>query len=215
MTMRPDILTLIVIAANVLGSVMALPQAIAIVRTRNTLGISPTWVAISTAINVWWVVYGFGIADKAIIPVAVVSFGAYSVIAVALVRCSPASVRASAPGMAAATAAVAVAPLLALMAGGWSAAGITLGALYAAQLTPAVVTVYRAHDVSGVSAATWMIAWTEALLWGAYGIPKLDAGLITLSATGIVMASLVLIRLYLRRPRGVSGLTTVPLSASI
>src|SRR5690606_21615694 len=109
----------------------------------------------------------------------------------------------------------AVAPLLALMAGGWSAAGITLGALYAAQLTPAVVTVYRAHDVSGVSAATWTIAWTEALLWGAYGIPKLDAGLITLSATGIVMASLVLIRLYLRRPRGVPGLGTAPLSAPI
>lgn len=213
--MRLDVLTLIVIAANVLGSVMALPQAIAIVRTRNTLGISPTWVAISTTINVWWAAYGFGIADKAIIPVAVVSFGAYAVIAVALVRLSPATLRASARAIAAATAAVAVIPLLALLAGGWSAAGITLGALYAAQLTPAVVTVYRAHDVSGVSAATWTIAWVEALLWGAYGIPKLDAGLMTLSATGVVMASLVLVRLFLRRPRGVAAMGAVPLSASI
>ncbi len=200
--MRLDLLTLIVIAANVLGSVMALPQAIAIVRTRNTLGISPTWVAISTAINVWWAAYGFGIADKAIIPVAVVRF-------------SPAALRASARAIAAATAAIAVIPLLALLAGGWSAAGITLGALYAAQLTPAVVTVYRAHDVSGVSAATWTIAWVEALLWGAYGIPKLDAGLITLSATGVVMASLVLVRLFLRRPRGVAAMGAAPLSASI
>jgi uncharacterized protein with PQ loop repeat len=215
MTMRLDLLTLIVVAANVLGSVMALPQAIAIVRTRNTLGVSPTWVAISMAINVWWAAYGLGIGDRAIIPVAVVSFAAYSVIAVALARCSPSTIRASAGGVIAATAGVTVAPLLALVAGGWSAAGITLGALYAAQLTPAVVTVYRAHDVSGVSAATWMIAWTEALLWGAYGIPKLDAGLITLSATGVVMASLVLVRLFLRRPRGVTGMGTVPLSASV
>ncbi len=69
------------------------------------------------------------------------------------------------------------------------------------QLSPAVVAVYRAPDVSGVSAATWGIAFAEAALWGIYGLARLDAGLITLAVTGLVMSALVLARLLLRRPR--------------
>lgn len=212
--MRLELLTLIVISANVLGSVMALPQALAIVRTRNTEGVSPTWAAISAVINGWWIAYGIGIGELAIVPVAVVSVVAYTVIGVSIVRFSPAVVRSAARPLAAASAGVAVAPLLALLAGGWTAAGITLGALYAVQLTPAVVSVYRSHDVSGVSAATWLIAWTEAVLWGAYGIPKADPGLVALAATGLVMSSLVLVRLFLRRPRRAPRAVAVQLAAT-
>jgi hypothetical protein len=52
-----------------------------------------------------------------------------------------------------------------------------------------------------VSSATWIIAFVEAALWGVYGLGRADAGLLSLAASGMFMASLVLIRLVVRRPR--------------
>ncbi len=49
--------------------------------------------------------------------------------------------------------------------------------------------------------ATWAIAFAEAVLWGVYGTARADVGLVTLAATGVLMSTLVLVRLVLRRPR--------------
>lgn len=200
-TMSPQILTLVVVAANVLGGAMAIPQAAKLVRGRRVEGVSATWAGISAAVNGWWAIYGIGIGDVSIVPVSVVSVMAYLAIAVALVRYGSESRGRIVAIMAASGAAVAVVPLLALALGGWATAGVVLGALYGVQLSPAVVAVYRAPDVSGVSTATWGIAFAEAVLWGVYGIARLDAGLVTLATTGLLMSTLVLIRLFIRRPR--------------
>jgi hypothetical protein len=117
------------------------------------------------------------------------------------VRFGPVSLGRVVGTMASVVVAVGVVPVVALAVGGWAAAGITLGALYGIQLSPAVVTVYRAHDVSGVSAATWALALAEAVLWGVYGLAHLDPGLIALATTGSTMSALVLLRLFVRRPR--------------
>ena len=199
--MELSLLTTVVIAANVLGGAMALPQAIKLVRSRRVDGVSALWAGISATVNAWWAAYGLGIGDLSIVPVSIVSVMAYLAIAVALVRFGSAPSLRSATIVAGSAVLISAVPALALVIGGWATAGIVLGALYGVQLSPAVVAVYRAPDVSGVSAATWSIAFAEAVLWGVYGIARPDIGLITLAATGLAMSTLVLARLVLRRLR--------------
>lgn len=198
-------MTLVVIAATALGGAMAVPQAWKVLRTRSTQGVSGVWAAVSLTVNVWWGAYAFGVDDIAIFPVAAISVMAYLVIAVAIVRFGD-----DAPGrllaaMAAGSIGIAAVPLVALALGGWSAAGVVLGMLYGVQLSPAVVAVYRAADVSGVSAATWVLALAEAVLWGMYGFARIDHGIVALAITGTAASTLVLARLFVRRPRRERG----------
>lgn len=201
-----DALTLVVVAANVLGGAMALPQAAKLVRSRRVDGVSPIWAGISAAANGWWVAYGLGTGDLGIVPVSVVSVTAYLAIAGYLVRFRTAPPARTAAVVALSALGIAVVPLLPLAIGGWAACGVALGALYGVQLSPAVVAVHRAPDVSGVSATTWALAFLEAGLWGVYGFARVDVGLLSLAATGLAMSALVLVRLYARRPRRNPGL---------
>lgn len=200
-TMELSALTLVVIAANVLGAAMAVPQARKLLRTRCTDGISVTWAAMSATVNAWWGVYGVAVDDYGIVPVSVVSVVSYLVIAVGVVRFSTTPPRRQIVPAVRAVVLVSSIPVIALVVDGWLSAGITLGALYGVQLFPAVVAVYRTVDVSGVAAATWVIALVEAALWGVYGFAGVDVGLLSLAGTGIVMSTLVLARLVTRRPR--------------
>lgn len=194
-------MTLVVIAANLLGAAMAVPQARKLLQTRRVDGVSITWALVSACVNLWWGLYGLGIRDLSIVPVSVVSVIAYVTITVAVIRFSAAPARELLRPAIAVVIVVTTIPVLALVLGGWLAAGIVLGALYGVQLSPAVAGVYRAADVSGVSLATWVIAFGEAALWGVYGFSHLDVGLLTLAGTGLLMSSLVLARLFVRRPR--------------
>jgi len=204
-----DALTAVVITANVLGGAMALPQVAKLIRTRQVDGVSATWAGVSATVNSWWAVYGFGIGDLGIVPVSIVSVIAYLAIAAALVRFRRTSVGAVLTPMLLGAGAVAVIPAIALVASGWTAAGVTLGTLYGVQLAPAVIAVYRSSDVRGVAAATWALAWVEAALWGVYGFARADLGLLTLAVTGGAMSSLVLLRLFARRPLRTTGNDTV------
>ncbi|MAT05566.1 MAG: hypothetical protein CL424_11045 [Acidimicrobiaceae bacterium] len=199
--MSPQLLTVVVIAANVLGGAMAIPQARKLLRSRRVEGVSPTWAAVSAAVNAAWIPYGFATGDVGIVPVSVVSVLAYLSIAAGICRYGHLPVGAAVARMLTSAAAVLVVPAVVLVVEGWVAAGVTLGVFYGVQLTPAVVTVYRTVDVSGVSLATWVIAFVEAALWGIYGLGRGDAGLLSLAASGMFMATLVLVRLAARRPR--------------
>ena len=199
--MSISLVSVVVIAANVLGAVMAVPQARKLLESRSVEGVSLSWAAISFTLNTWWGVYGVGTGDMSIVPVSLISATSYVVIGWAVLRHTTRPPRRLVAPAAAATLAVTTVPLIALAVDGWVTAGVVLGAMYGIQLSPAVVAVYRAHDVSGVSLATWLIAFAEAALWGVYGLVTLDAGLLTLGSTGFVMSSLVLARLFLRRPR--------------
>lgn len=199
--MLPSMMTLVVIAATILGGAMAVPQAWKVVRTRSTRGVSGVWAAVSTTINLWWAAYAFGVGDIAIFPVAAISVMAYLVITTAIVRYGDHPARSIVVPMALCSTAIALIPLAALALGGWTVAGLVLGALYGVQLSPAVLAVYRSADVSGVSIATWALALAEAVLWGAYGIVRVDAGIVALAVTGSIASSLVLARLFARRPR--------------
>ena len=207
--MEFGVLTLIVVLASVLGAVMAVPQALRLVRYRRVEGVSTAWAAMSTTLNAWWVVYGVGSGSWGIVPVSAVSVGAYLVILASLVRFSNVPNGTTIRKFLVAAIGVGLIPVPVLLLGGWAATGVVLGALYGIQLAPAVVAVYRTEDVSGVSAATWSIAWAEALLWGFYGLAHADAGLMTLAATGLTFSTAVLARLLVGRLRGL-GLTPGP-----
>lgn len=199
--MSTQMLTLVVIAANILGGAMAIPQARKLLRSRRVDGVSPVWAAVSAAVNAAWIPYGVAVGDLGIVPVSIVSVMAYVAIAIGICRYGTAPAALVALRMFASAVAVLVVPAVVLIVEGWVAAGVTLGLFYGVQLTPAVVAVYRTADVSGVSLATWVIAFVEAALWGVYGLGRGDAGLLSLSASGLCMASLVLARLLVRRPR--------------
>jgi len=200
-TMSTQLLTFVVVAANVVGATMAIPQARKVLRNRRVDGVSPVWAAVSAAVNAAWVPYGIAVGDVGIIPVSVISVMAYVTIAIGICRYGSAPVGQVVANMVASAFGILVVPAAVLILQGWAAAGVALGLLYGVQLAPAVVAVYRTADVGGVSAATWVIAFTEAALWGLYGFGRADAGLLSLAASGMFMASLVLARLLVRRPR--------------
>lgn len=206
--MSVSLLTLVLVAANLFGAAMAVPQVWKILRTGSSEGVSLSWAVLSATVNAGWGWYGLGVGDLGIVPVSLASVLSYLLIALLVARhrrqCSE-IVRAMVAATSAACAVVAAGWFA-----GWPAAGIVLGALYAVQLSPAVVSVYRAFDVSGVSVSTWVIAFVEAVLWGVYGLVRLDIGLMALAVSGIFMAGLVLARLAVRRPRRIRHQVAVP-----
>jgi len=183
--------TIVVILANTIGAMMAIPQAARVIRTRRVEGVSLTWAAMSVVNNAWWVIYAIGVGNLAIIPVAAICVAGYLVIIAGLVLFGGAHQPLRALGS---SVAIGLAPLVALQLAGWPAAGIVLGLLYAVQLAPAVSSAVRNTDLAGISAGTWVIAIVEAALWGIYGTGRADLGLISMSATGVVMSAVVLFR---------------------
>lgn len=186
-------LVVVVAVANILGATMALPQAMRLLRTRDTAGISALWVGFGATANVWWVGYGSAVGNVGVVPVAAFSALIYFLIAALLLQFGHDPRRLG--ELSKAMAAMTVLPLLALLGSGWPAVGVLLGLLYGLQLLPAVLSAYRSAEISGVSATTWLFAWVEALLFGLYGWAVGDAGLIVLAACGLAGASAILLRL--------------------
>jgi uncharacterized protein with PQ loop repeat len=185
-------LNALVISATVLGSGMALPQARQLARTRRTDGVSPTWVGVSMALNGWWLAYGLAASVWALVPVSVISFGLYASMAVLFVGTGG---TASRRGLIIGAAGLGMVPLPFLVVGGWELAGLAVGLCYGLQLLPAVVAVLRTRALAGVSAATWLIAWTESMLWLVYGLGVSDLALIVAGTIGVAMSTLIVVRL--------------------
>jgi len=194
------ILNATVVAATVLGSGMALPQARRLFTTRRIEGVSAAWVGVSIALNTWWLIYGLAQDVWVLVPVSAVSLTLYLSIAVIFVRSSGSRVVRGLWSMAAAGIALGALPLAFLVAGGWPVAGVIVGLCYGLQLLPAVVTAYRAHDLDGISTGTWIIALVESTLWLFYGVAASDVALTAGGSSGVVMASLILVRLHIVRP---------------
>ena len=87
-------------------------------------------------------------------------------------------------------------PLPFLVVGGWAIAGLAVGLCYGLQLLPAVVAVLRTRELGGVSAATWLIAWIESMLWLVYGLrPSTTSHSSSPGIVGVAMSSVILVRL--------------------
>ena len=191
--MESAALLAVIVIANILGAMMAVPQAARAIRTRQVAGVSAVWVGISIAANAWWIAYGLGTGSMAVVPVAVVATAGYVLIAWALLATgAPSPVRGQLLGS---IGAIAPWPALVLAFSGWAAVGVLLGLLYGIQLIPAVGAAYGTHSIGGVAPTTWVLAWAEALLFGVYGFAVADAGLIVLGVCGLLGSSAILARI--------------------
>ena len=189
------VLNLVVVAATILGSWMAFPQARRIARTRRVDGVSATWIGVSLAINGWWLTYGLAVGVWALVPVSTVSMFLYGVMAYFFVTSSGRSGRSGIVGMAVGIFGLGMIPLPFLVVGGWRLAGVAVGLSYGVQLLPAVVASLRTSELHGVASATWIIAFVEAALWLVYGIGVTDTALVLAGIVGTAMASVILVRL--------------------
>ena len=171
---------------------MAFPQARRIARTRRVDGVSSTWIGVSLAINAWWLTYGLVVGVWALVPVSLISLLLYGVMAWFFVRSVG---RAAGAGLALGVFGLGMVPLPFLLIGGWELAGVAVGLSYGLQLLPAVVASLRTSALSGVSSTTWIIASLESVLWLAYGLGVGDAALTLAGLVGVLMASVILVRL--------------------
>ncbi len=186
------LLNLLVVAATVLGSWMAFPQARRIARTRRVDGVSSAWIGVSLAINGWWLVYGLVVGVWALVPVSAISLLLYGTMAWFFVSSVG---RPALPGLVLGVFGLGMVPLPFLLIGGWELAGVAVGLSYGVQLLPAVVASLRTSALSGVSSTTWIIASAEAALWLVYGLGVDDLALTLAGLVGVVMASVILVRL--------------------
>lgn len=187
-----SVLTLVALAASVLGAGMAYPQAHRLVRTKRTEGLSVTWIGVSLAINGWWTAYALAVSLWLLLPVSIASGVLYAVIGVLYFRIAD---RPDVRGLAVGGLGLGMVPLPFVLLGGWTVAGVAIGLCYGVQLAPAVIASFRSRDLAGVAAGTWMLSLVEAVLWLVYGLAVLDGALIAGGVTGTVMSSAILVRL--------------------
>lgn len=187
------VLSIAVAVATVMGAGMIVPQVLRLHRTRTVAGVSGTWVGLGLAMNAWWIAYASSQALWGLLPVSVGALLLYLVITMQLARLTGvAGVRGILAGLLGAGAV----PAIALAAGGWGAAGLSIGLAYAIQFSPAVVTALRSVDLSGISPTTWAMAWIEAVIWCTYGSVQADVALVVGGGGGALMASVILVRLW-------------------
>lgn len=80
------------------------------------------------------------------------------------------------------------------------ALGLVAGFIGAFAFAPQAFKILRGGDASGVSALTYSLVLTGALLWGAYGVLRAAPSIVIWNAVAAALAALVL-ALKLRRRR--------------
>ncbi len=202
------ILPALLVVANVMGAGMIVPQVLRLHRVRSADGVSGIWIGVGIAMNGWWTAYGLAEGLWGILPVAITAAVLYVVMAIQYLRLV------GQPGrrpLSIGLTAVALAPLPFLAFGDWSAAGLVVGLMYAVQFTPAAASALRSTDVSGISAVTWAMACTEAVIWVIYGSSVGDGALLVGGVGGSLAAVVILFRLA--TARGAGGARVDPRSA--
>lgn len=193
---RAEFANLVGIVATAVTFVQIVPQIVRLLRTGRIEGVSPTWAAAGLTINLGWLAYvihgGFWVTIPSIIA-AVSSFG----LALWLLYRNGADIRV-ALWM---SAAVAVASVVVQLGAGWTVLGTVLGLSNGLYLGPSVITVWRSRVPSGVSPLTWMLTVLEGLKWGFYGVLVFSGPIVVYGTTAVLLAALVLLRLWTARHR--------------
>ena len=193
---RAEFANLVGIVATGVTFVQIVPQIVRLIRTGRTEGVSPAWAAGGATINLGWLAYviegRFWVTIPSII-VAVVSF----LLALFLLYRNGARIRA---GLLM-SGAIALASVVIQQAAGWTVLGTVLGLSNGLYLGPSVVAAWRSHTPVGVSPWTWLLTVLEGLKWGFYGVLVEAVPIMVYGSTAILLALLVLLRLWLARDR--------------
>ena len=201
---RAEFANLVGIVATVVTLVQIVPQIVRLIRTGRTEGVSPAWAAGGATINLGWLAYviegRFWVTIPTII-VAIISF----LLALYLLHRNGAAIRA---GLLM-SGAIAVASVVIQQAAGWTVLGTVLGLSNGLYLGPSVVAAWRSHTPVGVSPWTWMLTVLEGLKWGFYGVLVEAVPIMVYGSTAILLALLVLLRLWVARDRIRAALASV------
>ena len=179
-------------AANILGWVMIIPQLLKLYKSGNTEGLSAQWMGVAMAMNLGWVSYGAALRLWGIVPVSVIAFFLYALMAWRFCRINR--------GLSAAhLAAGFLVPLSLVFAAlgftDWKGVGLLLGFGYALQFAPATWSALSTSRPEGISLLTWCFALAEAVIWFLYGMDRTDAALIIGGGGGMLMSAAIVLRM--------------------
>ncbi len=179
----------LLVVANVTGAGMIVPQVVRLARTHRLDGVSLPWAGVGIAMNLWWLAYAVAEQVWGIAPVSLGGLVLYAVIVgqVLQIRGIGAARR-----MIAGAAGIGWLPIIGLLAGGWTGAGLAIGLCYSIQFAPAAWEALRAPSVDGIAPLTWVLAWIEAAIWFGYGVHLGDGALVLGGGGGTVMATVIL-----------------------
>lgn len=155
------------LAATLLAFACTLPQLAKLVRGSSAAGISVAALANSTISGIAWAMYGVAERDVWVALPAFVSLPATAGALVLAWRGGGSRARLWLP---VAWSAVILAATAAVPLVGERPLATVLGFSVALLITPAAVTAWRSHDVSGIAASGWAILIVDATLSGAYGV---------------------------------------------
>ncbi len=194
---------LIAVVANTVTFVQVVPQVVRLVRLKRIEGTTPAWAAIGMVVNIGWTAYviaeEFWIAIPAVLA-AVISFG----LVLFLLWRNGADVRlAVIAGIAVGAAAV----VLQLVAG-WTYLGTVLALSNGLYLGPSVWAAWRSYAPVGVAPLTWVLTAWEGILWGCYGVLVEAIPIMVYGSTALLLAALILLRLWITRHRIRAELTS-------
>lgn len=187
----------------------SVPQALRMLRTRNTCGVSLGSTLMAAACSCAWVLYGFLAADTAQevtnLAAAVTAFAVLAVLVAHLPR--PAAVRRAVRGLAASAAAVGGCYL----AGGVAAVSVLAVCGSVARSLPQVREALSGAPLAGLSPAACAMTVASCVLWTVYGLAAGDVAVTVSSAAGAALNAVVLARRCppARRPAASAGTVRV------
>ncbi len=193
---RSEFANLVGLVATAVTLAQILPQIVRLVRTGRIEGVSPAWAAGGATINLGWLAYVIEGRFWVTIPSIIFAIIIFSLALFLLYR-NGASIRA---GLLM-SGAIALACVVILQAAGWTVLGTLLGLSNGLYLGPSVVAAWRSHTPVGVSPWTWMLTVLEGVKWGFYGVLVESGPITAYGATAILLALLVLLRLWVARDR--------------
>ena len=167
-----------------------LPQILKLRATRDTVGVSWSWAALTSLNNAAWITY-FVLSRYwfALVPSTSAALLAWTLAAMLTCR---GHVRLRPLVLTSAWAAMLV---TAYCVAGRAGLGALLTAAFAVQVAPSIRTAYRTARPTGVSAGTWLLILGELTCWLTFGLHKSDPRLITLGLTGVAASTLMLARI--------------------
>jgi uncharacterized protein with PQ loop repeat len=186
-----DLLDYVPIAAAGFAVPQFLPQIRKLRATGDSAGVSPSWAALTSVNNAAWIAY-FTMARywTALVPSSSATLLAGTLAVMLLRRRRPG------PRSAALIAAWAITLAAAGATAGRDGLGALLAAAFLLQVTPSLWTAYRTPRPTGISSGTWLLILGELTCWMIFGLHAADPRLITLGASGIIVSTLMLARIY-------------------
>lgn len=185
-----DGMTLFGIVTIALGVTRAMPQLVRLLRTRHAYGVSVDTAATSLIVSSGWVVYGVLTNQPSISFASGATAIIFALITVAALRFGRRLLE------------LTIAPVwLAVLllfgsVGGAAGLSIVLPISVLAANIPQVWVAYRERNLADLSLGMWLLAFTDGVVWGSYGIVQRDLSVLVNNAF-LVLTSAMIVALKL------------------